>query len=127
MSPLPSDVYIFNLSINTAVYSDAWKEAAIIPLPKKGDMTDVGNYRPVSLLPLPSKLFEKLIHSQVIKYLDDKGILDKQQGGFRKNCSTTKTTSEFLDDIINNKQYTKAIFIDLKKAFNKINHEILLK
>ena len=106
--------YMFNLSINTSIFPDAWKEATIIPLPKEGDMTDVGNYRPVSLLPLPSKLFEKLIHGQVIEYLDNKGILDSQQGGFRKNCSTTKTTSEFLDDIyyaINNKKYTKAIFM----------------
>ena len=90
---------------------------------------DVNNYRPISLLPIPSKIFEHLIHSQVDQYLDNIKFYSDSQGGFRKEHSTTATTSEFLDDIyinINKQILTRAVFVDFRKAFDSINHELLL-
>ena len=63
--------YLFNQTISTSIFPKAWKEALVIPIPKAGNLTQVGNYRPISLLPLPGKLLEKLIHNQLIDHLDD--------------------------------------------------------
>ena len=103
--------------------------ANVIPLKKGGDPTDVNNLRPVSLLPLPGKLAERIMHSHLSKYIEENNFLNKNQGGFRKNHSVS-TTAKFVDDILvglNNKQYTVATFIDLKKVFDTINHMILIK
>ena len=89
----------------------------------------MNNYRPISLLPLPGKILERLVYAQTISYLESNNILCPKQGGFRANHSTIRSAAEFTDDLfeaINNKVITKAIFIDLRKAFDTINHEILL-
>ena len=73
---------------------------------------------------------ERLVQSQTMNFLDDHNVLDVNQGGFRKDNSTTSTTSKMLDDIydnINNQQITYSVFIDFKRAFDSINHKILLK
>ena len=122
--------FLFNLSIFTCNFPTKWKCANVTPLFKTGDPTDVNNYRPISQLPTPSKILEHLIHTQVTNYFDTFDILDSNQGGFRKNHSTTATTSHFLDDIyvnINNQKPTLAVFIDFKKAFDSVNHNIILK
>ena len=85
---------------------------------------------PVSLLPLPGKLAERIVHTHISSFVEQRGLLNQNQGGFRKNRSTISTTAKFIDDILlgmNEKQYTEATFIDLKKAFDTINHQILIK
>ena len=67
---IPEVTFMFNLSISTANFPYAWKEALVIPIPKTGNLTQVKNYRPISLLPLPGKVLEKLIHSQISRYLE---------------------------------------------------------
>ena len=107
----------------------AWKKAQVTPIPKDGNPLDVNNYRPISLLPIPSKIIEHLIHSQVDQYLDNIDFYTHSQGGFRREHSTTATTSEFLDDIytnINKQIVTRATFVDFRKAFDSINHKLLL-
>lgn len=97
---------------------------------KEGDSSDVNNLRPVSLLPLPGKLIEKIVHSRIMKHLETFNLLSNNQGGFRSNHSTIDSVSNFTDDIydsINKKEYTVAAFIDLKKAFDTVNHDILIK
>ena len=123
-------VYMFNLSFQLGIYPDAWKIANVIPLKKGGDPTDVNNLRPVSLLPLPGKMAERIMHTHMSQYLETNKLLNENQGGFRKGKSTISTIAAFTDDILkglNEKQYTVACFIDLRKAFDTINHEILLK
>ena len=123
-------VYMFNLSFGTGIYPEMWKMANVIPLKKGGDPTDVNNLRPVSLLPLPGKMAERIVHGHISEFLDDHELLNKNQGGFRKGRSTISTIAKFTDDIllgINEKEYTVASFIDLRKAFDTINHNILLK
>ena len=121
--------HLLNLSIHTSKIPDEWKKAKITPIPKDGDLTDVKNFRPMAILPIMSKVMEHLIHSQTMSYLEEINILDTNQGVFRKNNSTTATTSSMLDDIytnINNQQITYSVFIDLRKAFDSINHNLII-
>ena len=121
---------LMNLSLHQGIFPEKWKQADIIPIFKGGDPCDVNNYRPISLLPLPGKLLEKIVHSRLSNFLELHDILNIKQGGFRTGHSTINTIAEFTDDIfnnLNNSQCTMATFIDLKKAFDTVNHSLLLK
>ena len=87
--------YILNLSFTSGIFPSSWKIAQITPLPKEGDLTCCNNYRPISLLPPPGKIAEKIVHSRLSQYLENNNILNKKQGGFRKNNSTINSVSEF--------------------------------
>ena len=116
---VPQLVYMFNLSFGKSQFPDKWKEATIIPLFKGGKKTEVGNYRPISLLPIPGKLLEKVAHANLSKFLKENNILSAKQGGFRKGFSTASTIASLTDDILSNTNgglTTMAVFIDLKKA-----------
>ena len=128
---LPTQLtYMFNCSLQTCSFPDEWKKATVVPLQKTGEKSNVNNLRPVSLLPLPGKLLEKLFHKKVSDYLDENGLMNEGQNGFRKGRSTIGTVAELTDDILlglNNKNYTLAAFIDLRKAFDTVSHDILAK
>ena len=94
--------YIFNLSIQYSQFPTKWKCATVVPLKKDGNKQDVGNLRPISLLPLPGKLLEKVIHHQTMKYLELNNILSSFQSGFRPDHSTTSTVAKITDKIISN-------------------------
>ena len=119
-----------NLSISTSSFPDGCKTAKLLPLYKKGCKTDPQNYRPISLLPLVSKIIEKIVHNQTQSFLNENNILFNFQSGFRKKFSTD-TCLGFLNDKISkgfdSGLYTGMILIDLQKAFDTIDHEILLK
>ena len=105
------------------------KIAKVIPLYKKGDTNCLNNYRPISLLPLFSKIFEKLIYSRLTTFFDNQGIINTNQYGFCKNHSTTHALHAAVTRIskaINSKQYSFGVFIDLSKAFDTVQHNILL-
>ena len=123
-------IHIFEMSIKHCIFPKTWKIATIVPLFKSGKKTDVSNYRPVSLLPIPGKILEKIIHGDVANFLENNKLLCDKQGGFRKNHSTLSSITEFTNNIfnaINSKELTVAIFFDLKKAFDTVNHKILIK
>ena len=82
-------VHLFNLSLSKSDFPSEWEEATIIPLFKVGNNITVSNYRPVSLLPLPGKLIRKVVHRGLSNYLENNHLLSNNQGGFRKNYSTT--------------------------------------
>ena len=119
-----------NLSISKSSFPEDCKIAKIIPLYKKGSRTNPKNYRPISLLPIMSKIFERVAHNQTEEFLERNNLLYKYQSGFRKNHST-ETCLNFLQDKISqgfdNGLHSGMILIDLQKAFDTINHEILFQ
>ena len=119
-------VHFFNCSLSTGIFPDKWKIAKILPLFKGGDCENVNNYRPVSLLPLPGKLLEKIVHKIIVGFWDNNNFLSKNQGGFRKGHSTTATIGDLTDEIfqeINQGNTSLAAFVDLRKAFDTVNPE----
>ena len=129
---IPKLTFMYSLSFETGLFPDEWNMANVIPLKKKGGglPTEVGNLRPISLLPLPGKLAERYMHTHISQFLEIHGLFNNKQGGFRKGKSTISTVTNLTDDILrglNDKNYSIATFIDLKKAFDTINHEILVQ
>ena len=121
---------LLNLSISLSTVPDKSKISKLKPLFKKGSNTDPKNYRPISLLPLVSKIFEKAIHDQTQQFLKENEILYKYQSGFRKNHSTNTCLSYLNNKILkgfDKDVVTGMILIDLQKAFDTIDHNILLE
>ena len=121
---------LFNRCLQYNVFPDKWKQAVVTPLKKEGFANNVSGLRPISVLPLPGKIFEKLIHSQLYSYINNKKIISNSQGGFRPKFSTNSTIAQFTDYIysnINQHKLTHSIFIDFSKAFDTINYSILYK
>ena len=120
---------IFNFSIFSASFPDIWKIARVAPIVKGSKPDDLSNYRPIYVLPVVSRLFEKLIYDQLYQYLNKHKYLMSHQSGLRSLHSVVtcllKGTSDWYVDI-DNGRYTAMIFIDLKKAFDKVDHQILL-
>ena len=121
--------YLINLSLQTSTIPQEWKTARVTPLHKSGDTTNTDNYRPISVLPILSKVLERAVHSQIMEYLESHGLLSKNQFGYRKKRSTELATTLFLDNIrrkIDKGKLVGALFIDLSKAFDNIGHSVLL-
>lgn len=121
--------HIINLTFKTGIFPDKLKIAKVIPVHKKGDKTDVNNYRPISVLPAFSKIFEKAISNRLKNYLETNGLISKYQHGFRSNHSTESAILQFTNNIytsLERKQYVVGVFMDLSKAFDTINHQILI-
>ena len=117
--------HLFNCSLSNAVFPDLWKVAKVIPLFKGGDREDVNNYRPVSLLPLPGKMLEKIAHKRITEFWEANKFLSKDQGGFRKGFSTVATIADLTDDLfsqVNMGNTTLANLFDLRKAEEDVNN-----
>ena len=124
--------HIFNISLQTGFIPSILKTAKVVPVFKSGDKHHYTNYRPISLLSSFAKLLEKIVAKQVIGFLNKFKILYDNQYGFRKGHGTVHPIIKFLDKIytaLNNKnsEYTLGIFLDLKKAFDTVDHKILLQ
>ena len=122
--------FLFNTSIETSQFPDSWKVARITPIFKDGDKTEKSNYRPISVLPVISKLFEKLVFNQLYQYMKDNGLFTSDQSGFLRLHSTLTCLLKMSDDWYNGLDLGKLVglvFIDLKKAFDTVDHDILCK
>ena len=122
--------HIFNLSIITGRVPSVWKSAQVIPLHKGGAKDELNNYRPISKLPCLAKVLESLVNTQLKSYLSKFSILSPHQSGFRANHSTVSAISLVTNDIISaldNKKHCAALFVDLSKAFDTVDHNLLLE
>ena len=125
----PALAHVFNCCFNNGIYPPQLKRAKVIPLFKDGDPTDVSNYRPISLLSVLNKIFEKIIHARLSKHFQDNNIFTSFQHGFRAKHSTTTALASIIPRIqnaIDNSSLCLGLFIDLKKAFDTVPHNIVL-
>ena len=121
--------HIVNISIQTGNIPDDLKMARVIPLYKKKSKTDAGNYRPVSVLSIISKVFERVVFNQLNKFLTDQNLLYELQSGFRSSYSTDTCLihlSDYIKQESDKGHYTGMVLLDLQKAFDTVNHGILL-
>lgn len=120
---------IFNKCVDEGVFPDLMKYSKIIPLFKTGDKTDPSNFRPISILPALSKIFEKVIFNQLLTHFNDNQLLHNKQFGFTKGRNTTDAGVALIKHIFDaweQKQDAIGIFCDLSKAFDCVDHETLL-
>ena len=122
--------HIINLSFENAIVPTQLKIAKIVPIFKSGDTESMDNYRPISLLNSFSKIFEKIVCSRLVIFLENNNILSPSQFGFRSKHSTVHPMvklTNFVSEALNKKEHAIAIFCDLRKAFDTCNYQILLK
>ena len=115
--------------LSVGIFPDLLKISKVIPLYKKDDPVNFSNYRPISLLPSISKIFEKVIFKQLTDYLEENNLMYKYQYGFRKYHSTEYAVLHLLDYLnseVDARRIPLNVYLDLSKAFDFVSHSILL-
>ena len=123
--------FIFKNCLSSNTFLDVWKKANVIPVHKKGDKQVLKNYRPVSLLPICGKIFEKLIFNALYSFFEDHKLLNPCQSGFKKNDSCINQLVSITHEIYsafdcNPSLEVRGVFLDLSKAFDKVWHDGLI-
>ena len=122
--------YLINLSLEKGIVPESWKIGRLNPIYKgEGSKDDEGNYRPITLLPLPCKILEKIVNTQLRNFIEANNLYTENQYGFRGNLSTADAVEKVNREIIINQNMGKhvtATFLDLRKAFDVVNHNILI-
>ena len=118
-----------NTSIATGDYPSVWRHALVTPTFKSGDPDEITNYRPISILPILSKIIEKVVANQLMDFLEANKLLSNTQHGFRRGLSTETALLDVANKIYDNMDHNKITLLtlcDLSKAFDSVNHELLL-
>ena len=131
-APIIADtlIYIYNLCIHKSCLPKVFKTAKVIPIYKHGAQTDTSNYRTISVLFLLSKPLEKHTFKHMLKHINDNKLLHPNESGFRENHSCQTALTHLVDQWlhnINSNQFNGVLFVDFRKAFDVISHDLLLK
>ena len=123
-------IILFNKSLNEGVIPDVLKRAAILPVFKNGDRSIPANYRPISLTPILMKIFERIARKQIVNFLSQHNIFNPTQHGFREGRSCLSALLGVYDDIMSSlsegSECVDMVYLDFAKAFDKVDHGILL-
>ena len=123
-------VRMINTSLSTMQIPDVWKTGTIIPLPKSGSLVKVSNWRPICLLNCVSKIAEKTVHKQLLDYMIANNIIADEQAGFVPGRSTGDSIFGLVNHLysaMNKQERSAVVFLDLRKAFDTVDHSILLQ
>jgi len=118
-----------NCSITTGIFPDLWKHAVVTPIQNTKFCTELTNFCPISVLPVLSKVLERVVYNQLISYFLRNSLLSDCQSGFRPNYSTQDVLLHVTDSwrrAIDDGQFTAVAFLNISKAFDSVNHDILL-
>ena len=124
-------ILLFENSTKSSYYPDIWKKSNIVPVHKKNDKQLVTNYRPISLLPIFGKIFEKIIFNRIYNFLSEKNLLNHNQSGFHPSDSSVNQLLSITHEVFqafdcNPTLEVRSVFLDVSKAFDKVWHEGLL-
>ena len=125
----PSITWIFNLSLKKGIFVDEWKKAWVLPICKSGNQYNCKNYRPISILPIISKILERRVFNQLYNFLNENSLLSKHQFGFCPKNSTLTALIQMCDEFyqnLDNGKLNGVVFLDIRKAFDSVDHKILL-
>ena len=127
---IPAITHIINLSIRQQKFPTEWKHAKVIPLLKKGDVLEPKNYRPVAILPVVSKILERVIFEQIVEHFNAYGLFHPNHHGFRKHHNTCTALIQMYDgwaEAVDRGQFTGVAMLDMSAAFDMVNHSLLLQ
>jgi hypothetical protein len=123
-------LYIVNFSFESGVFPERMKEAVVIPIHKKGSKMYLNNYRPISLLMIFSKILEKIMKRKLLNFLNKTDFFSKNQFGFREKMNTESALLKFITEVsegLNSQKRVSGLFLDITKAFDTVDHIILLR
>ena len=130
MEILPAITHILNLSITSREFPSLWKKAKIVPLHKKDDLLNPKNYRPVAIIPIFSKILERVIFNQIIKYMTDNNLLHPNHHAYRAGHNTTTALIQMYDvwlKSLEDGELAGVCFLDMSAAFDIVDHPLLIK
>lgn len=128
----PAMVHLIEIIFNSGHYPAAFKIAMVTPIHKGGSKSKADNYRPISVLPVLNKIVERVIYKRIVEFVEpiaSKSLLYNFQFGFRQKSGTENAATELVNEIsqaLDNKKIVSAVFMDLRKAFDLVDHEALL-
>ena len=125
----PQLVDLINICLHKVSFPKSWASAKVVPLPKSGDLKQVGNWRPISLLPVPSKIMERVIYRRINNHLESNNLLTNMQYGFRTARGTNDAVFKLVNDIYKAKdcdEYMVTCFLDIRKAFDSVHQGELI-